>query len=155
MSVDVVQSLSHVQLLAIPRTAAHQASLSFTISQSLLTLKATESVMPSNHLVPFSSCLQPFPASKSFLMSRLFTSGGPSIGASDRNTHACSVTQSCPTFCNPMDCSPPGSSVRGILQTRTLEWVAISYSRASSLSLTYLGIKFSKKSNKRYTRHLH
>ena len=33
--------------------------------------------------------------------------------------------QSCPTLCDPMDCSPPGSSVRGILQARTLEWVAV------------------------------
>ena len=39
---------------------------------------------------------------------------------------ACSVTQSCPTLCNPMDCSPSGSSVHGILQARILEWVAIS-----------------------------
>ena len=39
---------------------------------------------------------------------------------------ACSVTQSCLTLCDPMDCSPPGSSVRGILQARILEWVAIS-----------------------------
>ena len=37
--------------------------------------------------------------------------------------------QSCPTLCNPMDCSPPGSSVHGILQARILEWVAISFSR--------------------------
>ena len=37
--------------------------------------------------------------------------------------------QSCPTLCNPIDCSPPGSSVHGILQTRILEWVAISSSR--------------------------
>ena len=44
----------------------------------------------------------------------------------------CSVTQSCPTLCNPMDCSPPGSFVHGILQARRLEWVAISSSRGSS-----------------------
>ena len=36
--------------------------------------------------------------------------------------------QSCPTLCNPIDSSPPGSSVPGILQARTLEWVAISSS---------------------------
>ena len=36
--------------------------------------------------------------------------------------------QSCPTLCDPVDCSPPGSSVPGILQARTLEWVAISFS---------------------------
>jgi len=45
-----VQSLSHVQLFATPRTAAHQASLSFTNSQSFLKFMSTELVMPSNHL---------------------------------------------------------------------------------------------------------
>ena len=39
-------------------------------------------------------------------------------------------TQSCPTLHDPMDCSPPGSSVHGIFQARTLEWVAISFSNA-------------------------
>ena len=43
-----------------------------------------------------------------------------------------SVTQSCPTLCNPMDYSPPGSSVHEILQTRILEWVSIPFSRGSS-----------------------
>ena len=38
-----------------------------------------------------------------------------------------SVAQSCPTLCGPMDCSPPGSSVHGILQARILEWVAIPF----------------------------
>ena len=47
----VVQSLSHVQLFGTPWTAAHQASLPFTISQSLLKLMSIESVMPSNHLI--------------------------------------------------------------------------------------------------------
>ena len=42
------------------------------------------------------------------------------------------VTQSCPTLCNPVDCSPPGSTVHGILQARILEWVTISFSRGSS-----------------------
>ena len=40
--------------------------------------------------------------------------------------------QSCPTFCDPMDCSPPGSSIHGIFQARVLEWGAISFSRGSS-----------------------
>ena len=39
------------------------------------------------------------------------------------------VAQSCPTLCNPMDCSPPGSSIHGLLQARILEWVAISFSK--------------------------
>ena len=42
------------------------------------------------------------------------------------------VTQSCPTLCDPMDCSPPGSSILGILQARILEWIAIPFSRGSS-----------------------
>ena len=42
------------------------------------------------------------------------------------------VTQSCLTLFNPMDCSPPGSSVHGILQAWTLEWVAVPFSRGSS-----------------------
>ena len=42
------------------------------------------------------------------------------------------VAQSCPTLCDPVDCSLPGSSVHGILQARVLEWVAISFSRGSS-----------------------
>ena len=39
---------------------------------------------------------------------------------------------SCPTLCNPMDCSPPNSSVYGILQVRILQWVAMPSSRGSS-----------------------
>ena len=42
------------------------------------------------------------------------------------------VAQSCLTLCDPMDCSPPGSSVHGVSQARILEWVPISFSRGSS-----------------------
>ena len=42
------------------------------------------------------------------------------------------VAQLCLTLCDPMDCSPPGSSAHGILQARVLEWVAIPFSRGSS-----------------------
>ena len=45
---------------------------------------------------------------------------------------AAKLLQSCPTLCDRIDGSPPGSLVPGILQARTLEWVAISYSRGSS-----------------------
>ena len=55
----VVQSLSCVRLFVTPWTAAHQASLSFTISQSLLKLLSIELVMPSNHLI---FCVPPSPA---------------------------------------------------------------------------------------------
>ena len=74
---------SHVRLFATPWTAACKAALLFTISQSLLKLMPTESVMPSNHLFLHLLLLpQSFPASGSFLMSQLFESGGQSIGAS-------------------------------------------------------------------------
>ena len=41
------------------------------------------------------------------------------------------LLQLCPTLCNPMDCSPPGFSIQGILQASILEWVAICFSRGS------------------------
>ena len=80
-----VQLLGHVQPFAIPQTAAHQASLSITNSRSLLKLMCIESVMPSNHLIlfiPFSSCLQSFPASGSFQISQSFASDCQRIGVS-------------------------------------------------------------------------
>ena len=83
--VVVVKSLSCIRLFVIPWTAAYQVSLSFTISRILLELMSTESVIPSNRFIlyhHFSSCPQPFPASGSFPVSWLFTSGGQSIGAS-------------------------------------------------------------------------
>ena len=76
-----------------PMTAAHQASLSFTMSQSLLKLMSLE-----------------------------FTQAAAAAAAKS--------LQSCPTLCDPTDSSPPGSTVPGILQARTLEWVAISFSNA-------------------------
>ena len=56
------------------------------------------------------------------------------LGLWDKQIHTVSlkVTQSCLTLCDSMDCSPSGFSVRGILQARTVEWVAMPSSRASS-----------------------
>ena len=74
-----VQSLSCVRLFATPWTAACQASLSITNSQSLLNLMFIKSVMPSNRLIlccPLSSRLQSFPAPGSFPRSQFFVSGG-------------------------------------------------------------------------------
>ena len=51
----------------------------------------------------------------------------------------CVHAQSCSTLCYPMDCSSPGSSVRGILQARILEWVAMSCSRVSLMSPALVG----------------
>ena len=86
-SLLVVQSLSCVRLFAVPWTAAHQASLSFTNTKRLLRLMPTESVMPSSHLhlcCPLLLLPLSFLASGSFLESWLFTSDGQCIGASAR-----------------------------------------------------------------------
>ena len=81
--VVAVQLLSRVRLLVTPGAPALQASLSFTISWSFshpLSRWCHPAISPS--VVPFSSCLQSFPASGSFPVSWLFSSGGQSIGAS-------------------------------------------------------------------------
>ena len=49
------------------------------------------------------------------------------------HTHTHTFAQLCPILCDPMDCSPPGSSIHGILQARILEWITIPFSRGSSL----------------------
>ena len=80
-----VQSLSRVQLFAIPWTAACQASLSITNAWSLPKLMSIESVShptDSSFVFSFSSCLQSFPVSGAFPMNQLITSGGQSIGVS-------------------------------------------------------------------------
>ena len=62
-----------------------------------------------------------------FLLRKLF------LDSNQYLTHisaAAKSLQSCPTLCNPIDGSPPSSPVPGILQARTLEWVAISFSNA-------------------------
>ena len=98
----LVQLLSHVWFSVTPWSATCQSSLSFTTSQSLLTFKSIESVMLltiSSSGIPFFSCLQFFPASGSFPVSQLFSSGDQSIGASvsalalPMNTHYPMSTQ--------------------------------------------------------------
>ena len=66
-SLFVIQLLSHIQLFATPWTAACQASLSFTISQSLLKLISIESVIPSNHLI---LCCPLLPSPPAFYLSQ-------------------------------------------------------------------------------------
>ena len=191
-----VQFLSHVRLFVTPWTVAHQASLSFTISQSLLKLMSTELVMPSDHLIlcqpllllpsifpsirvfpnesvllirwpkywSFSFSISPsneysglisfradwfdllavqgtlksllqHHSSKAsiiqhsayfrFQLSHPYMTTGKTIAL----TAAAKSLQSCLTLWNPIDGSPPGSSVHEIFQAKILEWVAISFSR--------------------------
>ena len=98
-----VQLLSRGWHFATPWTIAHQASLSIANSGSSLKLMSIESVMPSSRLI--------------LCYPLLLLDFAKSL-------------QSCPTLCNPVDGSPPGFPVPGILQARTLEWVAISFSNA-------------------------
>ena len=81
----VVQSLSHIQLFATPWTAAHQVSLSFTISwacSNSCPLSQWRHPTVLSSVIPFFSCLQSFQAPGSFLMSWLFVLGDQSIGTS-------------------------------------------------------------------------
>ena len=82
--VSSVQSLSHVQLFATPWTAARQASLSITKSQSLLKLMSIESVRPSSYLILYHPLLllSVFPRIRVFSVTQFFASGGQSIGVS-------------------------------------------------------------------------
>ena len=108
------------RLFVIPWTTARQASLSFTISWSLLKLMSIESVMPSNHLILWTLMLGKIEGKR--------RRGQQKMRWLELHAAAKSL-QSCPTLCDPTDGSPPGSPVPGILQARTLEWVAISFSK--------------------------
>ena len=120
----------------------HQASLSFTVSWGLLKLMSTESVTPSKHLI---FCYPLFLLPSIFPSIRVFSSESAlhirwpnywSVSISPSNEYsglisfaaAAKSLQSCPTLCDPINGSPPGSPVPGILKARTLEWVAISFS---------------------------
>jgi len=83
--VMLLLSLGRVRLFVISWTTACQTSLSFTVSQSFLTLMSTVLMMPStisSSVIPFSSCPQSFPTSGSFPKIQLLESGGQSIGVS-------------------------------------------------------------------------
>ena len=103
------QSLSHVQLIVNLCVVANQAPLSMEFSRqeywSWLSFPPP-GYLPNPGIIPES------PTSSAFTAA------------------AAKSLQSCPTLCDPIDGSPPDSSVPGILQARTLEWVAISFSDA-------------------------
>ena len=63
--------------------------------------------------------------------------------------------QSCPTLCDPIDGSPPGSAIPGILQARTVEWVAISFSKYIYLASSYQWMCFPSPKNKTEHTHTH
>ena len=114
----VVWLLSHAWLFATPRIATRQASLSSTISQRLLRFMSTESS----------------DAASPSVMINIQSTISPVVYSVCEGEVEVLVAQSCPTLCDPMDCSPPGSSVHEISRTRVLEWVASPFSRGSSRS---------------------
>ena len=69
---------------------------------------------------------------KIYLLSWLTVWKNRSLGNRRAMCLCANSLQSCPTLCDPMDCSPPGSSVHDVIQSRILEWVAMSFSRGSS-----------------------
>ena len=105
--------LSHAWLFATPWITTRQASLSFTISQRLLRFMSTES----------SDAIPP-----SLMINIQSTTYTVVSSVCEREVEML-VSQSCPTLCDPVECSLPGSSVHEISQTRVLEWVAIPFSR--------------------------
>ena len=136
--------------LCSPMDCSMPASLSLTISQSLLKVMSIELLLPPHPLFPSILLSSVFCSIRIFSDESALHIRWPNIGAiTGAAFHSSSVflhsamtlaifvmcvlvPQACPTLWNPGDYSPPGSSVLGIPQARMLEWVAIYFSRASS-----------------------
>ena len=115
--------LSHVQLFVTLRIVAHQAPLSIGILQA----RTLEQVA-----ISFSRGSSRFKDRTQVSQTLYLLSHKGTLIANRYLQLPCSVSQSCATLCDPMNCSLPGSSVHGISQTRILEWAAISFCRGSS-----------------------
>ena len=112
-----VKSLSRVRLFATLWTVAYQAppSMGFSRQECWSGLPfPSPGDLPDPGIEPVSPALQ------------------ADAWPSEPPEHECEVAQSCPTLCDPRDCSLPGSSVHGIFQAIVLEWIAISFSKGSS-----------------------
>ena len=112
-----------------PWNVAHQATLSVGIPRRE---HWSGFLVPSPGDLPNPGIEPASPA----LAGRFFAIEPPGMLLGFEPAAAAKSLQSCPTLCDPIDGSPPGSPVPGILQARTLEWVAISFSRDLSLDLT-------------------
>ena len=136
IAIVIVQSLSRVGLSVTPWTAGgckvSLPSLSLWVCSNSCPLSRWCHPTISSPTAPFSSFPQSFPVLGMCNQVRLgIVKGDNSSPCILRKSE---VTQSCPTLCDSMDCSLPGSSVHGIFQARVLEWGAISFSRGSSRS---------------------
>ena len=135
---DIIYTLACILEDSIPITDTY----TLFILQISTQISFPQSSIPShrNTLLCFVVCW-PSPRARkaSFLLHNHMWA--PSIMTSHTHTHTHThtrvkvkmlVAQLCLTLCNPMDCSPPGSSILGILQAKILEWVAMTFSRGSS-----------------------
>ena len=123
----MLSCFSCVQLFATLWTIPYQAPLSMGFSRQ-------------EHWSELPALLQrifPAPENKRASLMSPTLAGGFLTTGTTREAHkqtaaaaAAESLQSCPTLCDPIDSSPPGSPIPGILQVRTLEWVAISFSNA-------------------------
>ena len=124
------RSLNHVQLFATPWTVAHQAPLPMGFSRHEYWNGRS---FPSPGDLPNPE-IKPVSLGSPALAGGFFTTSttweAPTV---IRKGVSMLVTQSCLTFCDPMNCSLPGSSVHEILQARMLEWVVISFSRGRNV----------------------
>ena len=137
-----VKSLSRVRLFAIPWAIAYRASPSMGFSRqeywSGVPLPSPGD-LPDPGIEPWSPALEadaltsepPGKPKVTLTAVKNFKMHSGSNKAGYFCCCHCLVTKLCPTFCDPVDCSPPGFSVHGILQARILEWGAISFSRGS------------------------
>ena len=118
-SVCVLSRFSHVRLFVTPWTVARQAPLSMGFSRQEYWCGLPcppPGIFPTQGSNPH--------------LSRLLYLQASSLPLAPPAAAAAKSLQSCPTLCDPIDGSPLGSSVPGILQARILEWVAISFSNA-------------------------
>ena len=138
MPVCMLSCFSHVQLFVTLWTVACQAPLSTGFSRQEY-WSGLPCPPPRDFPVPGfepTSLMSPALASRFFITSATWEA--PEL-LMDNQSYDCgksvqfsSVFHLCPTLCDPVDCSPPGSSVLGILQARILEWAAMPFSRGSS-----------------------
>ena len=125
-----VKLLSRVRLFVIPWTVAYQASLSMGFLQARILEWVTISFSRGSSRPrdqTWVSCIGGRRFNLWAIREAQFQ-----VYSKVNQLYICMKVKSSLTLCNPMDCSPPGSSVHGIFQTRVLEWVAISFSRGSS-----------------------
>ena len=114
--------LSCVQLLVTLWTVAHQSPSTGFFRQEYW----SGLPFPSPGDLP-----DPGIESKSLVSPALQMDSLPTKPSGKPNAYPCEHAQSCSTFCEPMDCSWPGSSIHGVFQARILEQIAISFSRGS------------------------